>query len=87
MNCVKKYKEKCVNCPEAEVFPQATNPKKKLVMCKMKLEMKIDRFTRQPDWCPLKTEMQTPIELSKVPELLAKDFQLPAEKEGMVICD
>lgn len=63
MNCTKKNKGRCVNCPEAEVYPQATNPKKKLVMCKMKPEMKIDRFTRQPDWCPLKTEMQTPIEM------------------------
>ena len=82
MNCKKKNKERCVNCPVAEVFPQATNPKKKLVMCKMKPEMKIDQFTRQPDWCPLKTEMQTPIELPKVPEFLAKDFTFPAEKEG-----
>ena len=57
MNCKKKNKGRCVNCPEAEVYHQATNPKKKLMMCKMKPEMKIDRFTRRPDWCPLKTEM------------------------------
>ena len=68
MNCAKKNKGRCVNCPEAEVCPQATNPKKKLMMCKMKPEMKIDRFTRQPDWCPLKTEMQTPIELPNIPD-------------------
>lgn len=82
MNCKKKNKERCIYCPVAEVFPQATNPKKKLVMCKLKPEMKIDQFTRQPDWCPLKTEMQTPIELLKVPELLAKDCTFPTEKEG-----
>ena len=38
------------------------------MMCKMKPEMKIDFFTRQPDWCPLKTEMQTPIELPDIPD-------------------
>lgn len=84
MNCKKKNKEKCLYCPVAEVFPQATNPKKKLIMCKLKPEMKIDQFTRQPDWCPLKTEMQTPIELPKVPEFLSRDFTFPAEKEGAV---
>lgn len=82
MNCKKKNKERCIYCPVAEVFPEVTNPKRKLVMCKMKPEMKIDQFTRQPDWCPLKTEMQTPIELPKVPELLAKDCTFPTEKEG-----
>lgn len=68
MNCKKKNKGRCVNCPEVEVIPQATNPNKKLMVCKMRPEMVIDRFTRQPDWCPLKTEMQTPIELPKVPD-------------------
>ena len=82
MNCGKKNKEKCLYCPVAEVLPQATNSKKKLIMCKLKPEMKIDRFTRQPDWCPLKTEMQTPIELPKVPEFLSRDFTFPTEKEG-----
>ena len=84
MNCAKKNKGRCVNCPEAEVYPQATNPKKKLIMCKLKPEMKIDQFTRQPDWCPLKTEMQTPIELPKVPEFPSRDFTFPTEKEGAV---
>lgn len=82
MNCKKKNKGRCVYCPVAEVFPQATNPKKKLIMCKMKPEMKIDQFTRQPDWCPLKTEMQTPIELPKVPEFPSRDSTFPANKEG-----
>jgi len=68
MNCAKKSKGRCVYCPEAEVFPQVTDPKKKLVTCKMKPEMKIDRFTRQPDWCPLKTEMQTLIALPNIPD-------------------
>lgn len=84
MNRAKKSRGKCVYCPEAEVYPQATNPKRKLVMCKLKPEMKIDQFTRQPDWCPLKTEMQTPIELPKVPEFLSRDFTFPTEKEGAV---
>lgn len=82
MNYAKKNKEKCLYCPVAEVFPQAMNPKKKLIMCKLKPEMKIDRFTRQPDWCPLKTEMQMPIELPKVSEFLSRDFTFPTEKEG-----
>lgn len=85
MNRKKKNKGRCVYCPEAEVYSQTTNQKKKLMMCKMKPEMKIDLFTRQPDWCPLRTEMQTPIDLPKVPEFLAKNFQFPSEKEGTVI--
>ena len=75
MNRVKKSRGKCMTCPESEVHLCK-------LRCTMKPEMRINFFTRQPDWCPLKTEMQTPIELPKVPEFLARDFTFPAEKEG-----
>lgn len=71
MNRIKKSRGKCMTCPESEVYPKPAAPEQVplcKLRCKMKPEMRIDFFTRQPDWCPLKTEMQTPIELPKVPD-------------------
>ena len=80
----KKQRGKCVNCPWAEVYPDVTDPmkKRKLVKCKEVPHMKIDIFTHQPDWCPLRTQMQTPIEMPKVPEEIEK-----LEADGTVIVD
>ena len=82
MNRIKKSRGKCMTCPESEVYPKPAAPEQVplcKLRCKMKPEMKIDFFTRQPDWCPLKTEMQTPIELPKVPDEIEKLEEMGVE--------